>query len=241
MKEVLIIILLFYLYSFLGWLAEVVITYIKLHKFVNRGFLIGPLCPIYGACCVLMTLLLGRYTDRPVALFILCMVLCATLEYITSYIMDKIFKNRWWDYYDYKFNINGRICLEFASLFGIGGLTIFYIFNPPVRYLINLIPNIYLIVFVSILAVITIIDLIVSFKVIITLKNISSSLKYDSTEKITKKVKEILLGKTHNYQRLVHAFPDMKVFNRVTELKQKLINDKLKLKREKNRLKKKTK
>ena len=241
MKEVLIVILLFYLYSFLGWIAEVCITFFKLKKFVNRGFLIGPLCPIYGACAVLMKLLLSDFINRPILLFLLCMILCGTLEYITSYIMEKIFKNRWWDYYDYKFNINGRICLEFAFLFGCGGMAIFYVINPPAIYLFNLIPETYLLTTIIVLGTISIIDLIISFKVIITLKNISSSLKYDSTEKITKKVKEILLGKTHNYQRLVHAFPDMKVFNRVTELKQKLINDKLKLKREKNKQLKKTK
>ena len=90
MKEFYILILLFYCYSFIGWLIEIVVTLLKMRKFVNRGFLIGPMCPIYGFGGVLITLLLNNYAKDPLVLFIMAIVLCATLEYITSYIINKI-------------------------------------------------------------------------------------------------------------------------------------------------------
>lgn len=237
MKDILIIVLLFYLYSFIGWVSEVITTIIKEHKFVNRGFLIGPLCPIYGACCVLMNLCLRNFTDRPILLFLLCMILCATLEYITSYIMEKIFKTRWWDYYEYKFNLNGRICLLFTLLFGIGGLAMFYIVNPVVFNIIGNISTNTLHLIIASLASITLIDLIVSFNIIYSIKNITLSLTGDSTEIITKKVKEILFNKTPLHKRIWESFPDMKPFNKMVELKNKLKKDKNKVKEDKKKIK----
>ena len=122
--------LLFLFYSFLGWILEMVVCSIADKKVVNRGFLIGPYCPIYGSGCLLIISLLHKYQDDPFTLFIMAVIVCSLLEYFTSYIMEKLFKARWWDYSDRRFNINGRICLDNLVLFGVLGLLIFYVANP---------------------------------------------------------------------------------------------------------------
>ena len=104
--------ILFIIYAMIGWFIEIINGLIQTKKFVNRGFLIGPYCPIYGVGGILITLLLSKYYDDPIVLFFMGIAVCGILEYLTSYIMEKFFKARWWDYSKRKFNINGRICLE---------------------------------------------------------------------------------------------------------------------------------
>ena len=104
--------ILFFIFSFLGWVMEVTLTLITDKKFVNRGFLLGPCCPIYGCGCILLNLLLQNYMNNIIVLFILTMFTCSLLEYITSFLMEKIFKLRWWDYSQMRFNINGRMCSD---------------------------------------------------------------------------------------------------------------------------------
>lgn len=232
MKYLCILVLLFYSYAFIGWVIEVIVSLFKLHKFINRGFLIGPLCPIYGVGGVLITLLLNKYSNDPLVLFMMAIILCAVLEYITSYIMEKVFKNRWWDYSEYKFNINGRICLECAIPFGIAGIIMFYGINPILINIFNHFNTLALEIISVSLLIITLVDIIVSFNVIISLKNISNSIRCDSTEVITKKVKEALNSKTILHKRLISSFPDMKVFNKIYILKNRINKDKIKLNKE---------
>ena len=101
--------LLFIIYSFMGWLMEIIDNIIVKHKIVNRGFLLGPYCPIYGFGCLSLIFFLSNYKSDPIILFFMAIVICSILEYSTSYIMEKLFKLRWWYYIDKKFNINGRI------------------------------------------------------------------------------------------------------------------------------------
>ena len=134
--------ILFMIYSFFGWIIEIIWTLIMEKKFVNRGFLIGPYLPIYGVGGILMTLLLERYSNDVIALFIMSIMLFSILEYFTSYILEKIFNARWWDYSKYKYNINGRICLETMIPFGIAGLFLIYVINPFLYRCITNTPNI---------------------------------------------------------------------------------------------------
>ena len=103
----------------LGWLMEVTCKLFQFHRFINRGFLIGPYCPIYGFGAVFVTLLLSGFSDHPVAVFLLAMLVCGTLEYVTSYVMEKLFHARWWDYSQRKFNLNGRVCANTLIPFGL--------------------------------------------------------------------------------------------------------------------------
>lgn len=122
--------LLFIIYAVIGWCMEVVCKLIQYKKFVDRGFLIGPYCPIYGVGALLITFFLNKYVQDPVVLFVMAVVVCGILEYLTSYFMEKIYHARWWDYSSKKFNINGRICLSNLIAFGILGMFIMYISNP---------------------------------------------------------------------------------------------------------------
>ena len=99
-----------FFYSVVGWIYESTLCSVRAHKFINRGFLNGPYCPIYGWGAVLDILILGK-VQNPVLLFFLGAIVTCSLEYFTSYIMEKLFHARWWDYSKRKFNINGRVCL----------------------------------------------------------------------------------------------------------------------------------
>lgn len=182
----------FMFYSFIGWCMEVLLVLIQDKKFVNRGFLIGPYCPIYGYGVLLIILLLKDFMFNPIALFLLSMILCMILEYLTSYVMEKIFKARWWDYSDKKFNLNGRICLETSIPFGLGGTLIMYVINPFVVKVVGKLPLNLLLIISTLLIVIYIIDNIVSFSTIIKIDKINFREYMDNTEEITRMVKEHL-------------------------------------------------
>lgn len=205
--------LLFLAYSFLGWLMEVVGKLIQLKRFINRGFLVGPYCPIYGSGAILVTFLLKRYTNDPFTLFIMAILLCGTLEYLTSYVMEKLYHARWWDYSQRKFNINGRVCLNTIIPFGLLGMFIIYVSNPFLIGKIEMLSEFWLNVLSGSLLVLYIVDNIVSTKVIgyvgKTSKEIGKDL--DNTEEITEKVRELLTGKSVLHRRLVNAYPKIQV------------------------------
>ena len=105
------------IYSIIGWVYESTICSIGHRKLINRGFLNGPVCPIYGTGAVLVLLVLGRI-QNPVLLFFAGALVTCSLEYLTSWLMEKLFHARWWDYSKRKFNIGGRVCLIGAVVFG---------------------------------------------------------------------------------------------------------------------------
>lgn len=129
--------------SFIGYIYETVAMSIWGGKFENRGFLYGPIIPIYGVGAVIGTLLFTYLWDNVsnLQLFLIGMVCSAILEYPTHYLMEKIFNQRWWDYSNAPLNLNGRICLPAAMGFGIGALIIVKVINPFVIPLINRIPE----------------------------------------------------------------------------------------------------
>ena len=184
---------------------EVLWALIKEKKIINRGFLIGPYCPIYGVGCLLLTTLLNNYKNNIISLFILSIIICSILEYLTSYIMEKLFKARWWDYNKYKFNINGRICAETMIPFGILGVMVVHYINPFLTKIINTNTIIF-----TILSVTFIVDICTSFTIISSLKKTMNTVKKDNTEEITKRVREIIKQKSFLQQRLIKAFPDFK-------------------------------
>lgn len=169
--EFLTIYLLFWTFSIIGWLMEVVVCSFSDKRLVNRGFLIGPYCPIYGFGSLIMLLLLP-YKDNLFVCFILALVLCTVLEYITSYIMEKLFKVRWWDYSSDSFNINGRVCLRNAIAFGALGVLFTRYLNPLYMNLISSLSLNTIMVISSIVFIITSIDIIISLNAINSVKNI---------------------------------------------------------------------
>ncbi|MGN1051327.1 MAG: DUF975 family protein, partial [Acutalibacteraceae bacterium] len=123
-------ILMFFIFSFLGWVWEVVLFLFTNGRFINRGVLFGPWLPIYGSGGVLVLILLRRFADRKWLTFLLSLSVCTVVEYFTSWLLEYIYGARWWDYSDYLININGRVCLEGALIFGLGGCVFIYILAP---------------------------------------------------------------------------------------------------------------
>ena len=236
--------LLFLEYSFLGWLMEVIGKLITMKKFINRGFLIGPYCPIYGTGAILITFLLKKYVDDPITLFIMAILVCGILEYLTSYVMEKIYHARWWDYSQRRFNINGRVCLNTIIPFGLLGMFIMYISNPFFIGKIEKLPQVWLNILFWMLLVMFIIDNIVSTNIISyvgkTNKEIGKDL--DNTEEITKKVREILSGKSLLHRRLLNAYPKIQLMKvrikeKQEEIKRQVIEQKNEIKQNINKQK----
>lgn len=227
MRDVLTYFMLFFIYAILGWIIETTLVSIEKRKFVNRGFLIGPYCPIYGFGGLAITILLKNYTKDPIVLFLMAVIICGTLEYFTSYIMEKIFKARWWDYSARKYNINGRICLETVVPFGILGCLVMYVLNPITFKYLNMLSNSMLNIISAICFTIFITDNIVSYNVISsftkTVKTINVGKIKDNTEEITKKVREILIGKSFFNKRLMEAYPNLqaKIKEKARQIAQK--------------------
>lgn len=232
--------LLFMIYSFIGWCGEIAISFLQNKRFINRGFLMGPICPIYGCGCVLLTWLLSKYANDLIVLFCLSMIICSILEYLTSWIMEIIFKMRWWDYSHLKFNINGRICLYYAAPFGIIGTVVVQYINPFFINLINHIPSVLYNISVVILASLFVLDVIVSSNVIFNLKNFVRASSKDSTEDLKKEIKKKMQVNTSLYMRLIKAFPDFKKIIKVPKAKKKK-EKKVKKKKDNARKDKKTK
>lgn len=200
--------ILFFIYSFLGWLMEVILSLITEHRFVNRGFLLGPCCPIYGFGSLLLYFLLKSYTDNFIVLFILTMFICSLLEYTTSYIMEKIFKLRWWDYTNMKYNLNGRICLETMTPFSLlGALTIKYI-TPNLLKIINSFSSKIILIISIILITIFIVDIIISLTIVFKLKLVAKD-KKDSTIDIKKAISKFIKNDLYVYERILKAFPNL--------------------------------
>ena len=202
--------LLFISYAFLGWCMEVTCKFIQHKKFINRGFLIGPYCPIYGWGALAITILLKRYMEDPLVLFVMSTLICSIIEYLTSYFMEKKYHARWWDYSNKKFNINGRICLETLIPFGILGVAIMYGTNPILFKLYNQIPQLVINILTAILFIGFIVDNIISSNIISSINIEGNKLIKDNTEEITEKIKQVLRQKSWLHRRLINAYPGLK-------------------------------
>ena len=133
-------IVVFFIYSVLGYFCEVVYCSVGQKRFVNRGFLYGPYLPIYGFGSLIVTVLLDPLSKWPVAVFILAFILTSCLEYFTSWLLEKFFSVKLWDYSKHRININGRVCLLNSTLFGILGLVAEYLVEPFVSRILGSLP-----------------------------------------------------------------------------------------------------
>jgi len=121
----------FFVYSFIGWIYESTIcSFLKYRRFVNRGFLNGPYCPIYGVGAVVG---ISLYKDMGhLEIFILSMITSTILEYITGYVLEKTFKRKWWDYSKQPLNLHGYICLMATVVFGIANVALITLVHPNI-------------------------------------------------------------------------------------------------------------
>lgn len=151
----------------------------------------------------------------------MAVVICSVIEYSTSFIMEKLFNARWWDYSNNKFNINGRICLETMIPFGFAGLILMYMINPLITKFLLLIPNVILNVIAIIIFILFLVDNIISFKIILGFKNTTFSQENDNTAEITLRVKEALIKKSKFSKRLIKSFPNLKITNKIKNIRKK--------------------
>ncbi len=129
-----------FIYSFLGWCAEVVFAACRRGIFVNRGFLNGPVCPIYGFGVALVLGLLEPVKSSFLLLFFGSMLLTTALEFIIGFIMESFFHDKWWDYSNNPFNIKGYVCLEFSIIWGLACVLVVDVIHPIIQKLIDAIP-----------------------------------------------------------------------------------------------------
>lgn len=131
----------FLIYSCLGWCLEVVYAAVTTGKLVNRGFLNGPVCPIYGFGMVIVLYALTPLVDNTLLLYLGGVILPSALELVGGWALYKLYRTRWWDYSDYPFNIGGYICLEFCLLWGVGTLVVMRIVHPIIAGLVAIVPT----------------------------------------------------------------------------------------------------
>ena len=217
-----VIYILFWLYSCLGWIMETSLVSIQSQKFINRGFYLGPYCPIYGTGALLL-LVLKNYQNDPLVVFILAILICSLVEYITSYLMEQIYKIRWWDYSNRFFNIKGRICLFNSICFGFLGMFIVCYLNP---FFLNIITNVntltlHIITFIIFISTTT--DILITNSIMFDIrktvidfkeKTITNLFKpnTDNTEEISQKIRNILKEKSIIHKHLSKSFSNLKVY-----------------------------
>lgn len=188
MKEIISELLTYFIiYSFLGWIMESIFRSIIEKRIINTGFLIGPICPIYGFGACIMFLFLGNLKDNIILLFLISCTLLTLWEYIVGVLLEKIFNTKYWDYSDHKFNFQGRICLTNSIYWGILGILFIKFIQPFVQNMLGRIDSKLLNFIIMIASITFIVDIIVS---IIKVKNIKVNL--EKVEKLNKEIKEKL-------------------------------------------------
>ncbi len=177
----------FLIYSFLGWICEVAYAAIIHGRFVNRGFLNGAVCPIYGFGVCIVYAFLMPFRDTWLTLFVLSMLLTTSLELVTGFALDKLFRQRWWDYTNAPLNLGGYICAFSSVVWGLGCLFVVKLLFPLTDLLIGVVPRIAGIVVVIILMLVFAADAIVTITAMVglnknlkNLENLANSLKEDS-------------------------------------------------------------
>ena len=164
------IMLLFFIYSFLGWCVEVAFVAVTTGKVVNRGFLNGPVCPIYGCGMVGVLIILLPVKNNVWLLFLGGMIICSTVELFGGWILDKIFHMRWWDYSEKPFNIGGYICLPFSIMWGFAVVFAVKFVHTPIMFLVKKVPDIGKFVLIIFFVIIFTVDMIVTLKNLIGIK-----------------------------------------------------------------------
>lgn len=203
---------LFFIYSVAGWVTEVFLKFLEYKRFINRGFLIGPYCPIYGAGAVLITVggKLLSPVDRTWAMsFLIAFVLCGLLEYMTSYILEKYFHARWWDYTERPMNLHGRVWIGNLILFGIGGVFILNVFNPRLLALAHrLDPRLFAAILIAV-SILFVADAVMSYFIMNLLKQGVEKSRADKSEEIAAEVRYLLENRSVFHKRILDAYPEL--------------------------------
>lgn len=225
----------FVVYSFIGWIMETCYATFLNRRFINRGFLNGPFCPVYGFGAITIVIFLTPLKNDAFLLFAGGAILTSVLEYITGFILEKSFHTKWWDYSDKPHNLHGRICLRFSVLWGILSVVLLSTLHPCINFIISLMPARSGIIAARTLMAYLAVDLILTVSSTLhlnaRLKNISlisneikSRLEYLKTSSLPQKseelqrklyelksrYEELLNKKVFFHTRLLDAFPGIR-------------------------------
>lgn len=207
------LIVLFFIFSLLGWMMEVTLKYIQYHRFINRGFLIGPYCPIYGAGVVLVTVLLGGLIGirggTPAEVFMAGFFICGGLEYFISWYMEKAFHARWWDYSQKPMNLNGRVWIGNLMLFGLASVVIVLWLDPLYFRIIEGCPPSVLRFSAAMITALLISDCVVSHVLMASVRREIDAQEGDSTEEISRRVHQLLHRRSRLLRRIHQAYPTL--------------------------------
>lgn len=212
----------FFIYGFMGWSCEVIYAAIIDGRFVNRGFLNGPICPIYGFGVLFVLTLLEPIRENFLFLFIGSVILTSALEFVTGFLLEKVFKMQWWDYSNERFNIHGYICLKFSIVWGFACLIVVDIIHPFFMKAVEIIPINIGIILISILSFLFITD------IIATIIGINRTNKYlnllsksgSQLRKLSDSIGENISDKTIQFAQKGETLK-----NDIKEKRQKTIND----------------
>ena len=206
------LILLFFAYAFLGWCIEVTLKYFQFHRFINRGFLTGPWLPIYGSGAALITVVIKGLAPLEFSVgttFAVSFLLCGFLEYMTSYVLEKRFHARWWDYSQKPMNLHGRVWIGNLILFGLGGVVIVDLINPLLLRLSEHMSFPLREIMALSLSVVFVADYVMSHFVLKLVKTSVELSEADDTEAISKEVRLLLSDRSVFHRRFADAYPEV--------------------------------
>ena len=204
--------LLFFAYSVLGWCIEVTLKYFQFHRFINRGFLTGPWLPIYGSGAVLITLAVDGLAPLESSVgttFALSFVLCGTVEYMTSFVLEKRYHARWWDYSRKPMNLHGRVWIGNLILFGLGGVLIAKVLNPVFLGVFGMLTLSGREILSAGLGGLFLADCVMSHFVLKLVKTGVESSEADNTEEISREVRLLLHDRSVFHRRFADAYPEV--------------------------------
>ncbi len=198
--------LLFMIYSFVGWAYEVLLCSATERSFVNRGFLFGPYCPIYGVGALIFIYVLEGARQNPVLLFFSSMILASALEYTTSLLLEKLFGAKLWDYSHYKINLNGRISLLASTAFGLFAVLLVFTLHPFVERMLTPLSDLSVVLFSLALMMVFLMDMVVSVKQMIAFTSLLKQIE-EAVEKSTKQIKDTVQVKIESGKTFLKALP----------------------------------
>lgn len=219
MTELYFIALYFFVYGFLGWCTEVAFAAWKEHRFVNRGFLNGPICPVYGIGVTLVVHFLSPYRSNLIILYITSTILVTALEWLTGFILERVFHNKWWDYSNMPLNLNGYVCLLFSLIWGVACVLIVDFIHPVIHKLLLYIPVIVGVIILIILGIGMFADLYVTASGILKMNKRLAAMQEiaDELHEISDKIGENIYKNTIAAMETQDAIKDS-----VTEKQEKL-------------------
>lgn len=204
----------FAIYSFLGWVWEVLFHLIKNHRFTDTGFLKGPFCPLYGTCSLIVIKLFSPFQNNLILFYLLSVITATVLEYLTSFIFESLFKIKFWNYSNLKFNLKGRISPAISVFWGFLLLVLVKIIHPAILSVTSKIPSNFIIYFSILFTIYFVIDS------TYTLISLFSLKKLLNTKRNMEEINQ-LLGKYHQHFFKSFSKIDSTKFEIISQLRQR--------------------